>query len=755
MSVETEIQTLTEAVEALTEVVGFKQAQLDETVLAVQRSAAEVAAVTGFLYDTVALGLSATAPGQQFRVRSMDADIGSYRYVHEDDGSATLLEAIPSAGIMADVVAAVEEIDMEAVAEVKGARDAAIAAASTAASDANSQIAPNVAAAVAAKDAAEAARDANWDAGVIKYWPADATALSAITGMVAGDLAFRRSPTPERIFRYSGTSWEDKGEAPSAKKANRGEVTPLINGVNLFNAETIMDGYRANGTGQPTNSAGISNPGDFYLSDFIEIFPGQTYAHTPHVVGKTMAFYRRDKSFISVVTRVDGFTAPADAYFCRINPRKSEIPVDQFVLVQGTALPSGPQAWVGNMPPREKSRNKPGGFVGLSPAGFIPLGIVPHAASRNIFNPSDITPGVYISDTGLPTTGVSFYTTGFIPVVPGGEYHFSSVGVDKWVTFWDASKTLLIGLLRRGVVTAPVGASFMRISPRYSETPVETFMVSEGPLPEVYQSWNGDQLEAQSRKNLPFGYAGLDGEGKLPQHLLPATGSSPWQGKVIAGLGDSITYGYIPRNAPNHPGKLTSYLHVAASRLGMISYNHGISGSTVANDGVSNPMCLRYDALPDAADIVTVMGGTNDIRKGRPLGDISSTSDSTYYGALKVLAEGLLQKYRYAPGLSVGVQKTIVFCTPIRLLREATGTDWPGFEAFAQAVRDVAALYALPVFDAWNMSTLTPALFRTVQGTNPGASGIYNPYVVDGVHPTAEGHQIMGRALAGFLRTLA
>ena len=48
-------------------------------------------------------------------------------------------------------------------------------------------------------------------------------------------------------------------------------------------------------------------------------------------------------------------------------------------------------------------------------------------------------------------------------------------------------------------------------------------------------------------------------------------------------LGDSITYGFIPRNYPGHPGQLESYAALAAKMLGMELDNHGISDSTIAN----------------------------------------------------------------------------------------------------------------------------------------------------------------------------
>jgi len=52
------------------------------------------------------------------------------------------------------------------------------------------------------------------------------------------------------------------------------------------------------------------------------------------------------------------------------------------------------------------------------------------------------------------------------------------------------------------------------------------------------------------------------------------------------------------------------------------------------------------------------------------------------------------------------------------------------------------------------LSGLTPELFRTVEGGEPGYTDLYNPYMPDGVHPTQAGQSILAAAFAGFVRGL-
>lgn len=226
-------------------------------------------------------------------------------------------------------------------------------------------------------------------------------------------------------------------------------------------------------------------------------------------------------------------------------------------------------------------------------------------------------------------------------------------------------------------------------------------------------------------------------------------------------LGDSITYGFIPRNYPGHPGQLESYAALTAKGLGMEFLNYGVSDSTIANLPENTPMCIRYREMPDDADLVTVTGGTNDVRLGIRLGNMEDRGTDTFYGAWHTLLGGLKEKY--SAGRTVK-NTTIVVLTPIKLL-DASKSHLPDtqennasalfqWDKWIEAIKEVAEYHNLPVVDLHNESGITPHLSRTIKGTHPEYSGYYNPFISDGTHPTQEGAQMMADILMDRLKSL-
>lgn len=158
-------------------------------------------------------------------------------------------------------------------------------------------------------------------------------------------------------------------------------------------------------------------------------------------------------------------------------------------------------------------------------------------------------------------------------------------------------------------------------------------------------------------------------------------------------LGDSITYGYIPDNGAQmkkpYPAILKDILPLAECR------NYGISGSTLAvNSGNYDPMCIRYADMDNDADIVLVFGGTNDYGRAvytPTLGTITDNVNTTVYGALNILCEGLVTKYPKA---------FIFLCTPLKRA-DKTGANDGGYtlEDVANAIREVGQKFGMPVLD--------------------------------------------------------
>lgn len=201
-------------------------------------------------------------------------------------------------------------------------------------------------------------------------------------------------------------------------------------------------------------------------------------------------------------------------------------------------------------------------------------------------------------------------------------------------------------------------------------------------------------------------------------------------GKKINYLGDSLTHG--PGSNNNN-----SYTAFLASAYNCTVRNYGIIGSTVQYDEDRNPMCIRYTEMDNDADIVAFMGGTNDYWNNKPLGQFGDTTYDTFYGALDVLISGLIAKYPSAfvyavtPPHGYGPNFT-----------GETKTNAGSMQDIADAVKQVAAKYSIPVLDVFNAGGLYPKISEQ-------ASLFYNSE--DGVHLTIAGQKRLARLHAEFI----
>ena len=218
-----------------------------------------------------------------------------------------------------------------------------------------------------------------------------------------------------------------------------------------------------------------------------------------------------------------------------------------------------------------------------------------------------------------------------------------------------------------------------------------------------------------------------------------------WNGKVINFLGDSITQGVgASSKETNYVNQTKEILNLAAAN------NYGISGTRIAprkkpTDVASfeQPFGTRVAGMDPDADGVVVFGGTNDFGHGdAPLGTIHDTTEDTFYGSMKLLCEKLIEKY---PGKPIVILTPLHRCSEDNVLGDG-GNKMPlgqPLSAFAQAEREVAALYSLPVLDLWSMS-----------GLQPKVPVIKEKFMPDGLHPSDAGHRLLAERLAGFLNAL-
>ena len=161
-------------------------------------------------------------------------------------------------------------------------------------------------------------------------------------------------------------------------------------------------------------------------------------------------------------------------------------------------------------------------------------------------------------------------------------------------------------------------------------------------------------------------------------------------------FGDSITYGY---DGDAYARMESPYPTLVAETLGIGTVvNQAKNGATLtAREGRTN-MTERILTYEDEADIVSVMLGVNDYSAKAALGNMDSRDNTTVYGSLHMAAKHLTNKYPNA---------FIFFMTPFKYKTENNGVY--NLADVAQAVKDVAAFYNIPVLDMYNDGQFNPA----------------------------------------------
>ncbi len=206
---------------------------------------------------------------------------------------------------------------------------------------------------------------------------------------------------------------------------------------------------------------------------------------------------------------------------------------------------------------------------------------------------------------------------------------------------------------------------------------------------------------------------------------------------VMNCLGDSITtYAPSPEGGINYHDWLAKWYQIN-------NKDYGISGASLTSAG-QDPFVERYDDMVDNADIIIVKGGTND--SGRDLGSLTDRNTQYFYGALRFLMEGLIEKYP---------DKQIVFLTPIKRCESGqTPETKNGFGYtlgdFAKAVEEMGAIYGIPVIDLYTPEELD-FTSTVISKSGTGADGKWHDAVCesdlmpDGLHPSGKGHEIMAK----------
>lgn len=253
-----------------------------------------------------------------------------------------------------------------------------------------------------------------------------------------------------------------------------------------------------------------------------------------------------------------------------------------------------------------------------------------------------------------------------------------------------------------------------------------TIVITDTTINEFLTSKNINETVSR----MVIGYSGSTAEPPSTLYYsIPTTDiSKKLRGKVWNVLGDSITAerAAIP----------TKYYNYISTRQGGVTVNnYGIGSTCICASGgdtcdPTQAFCVRYSQMAASADIITVLGGVNDFGRAAPspLGTYGDTVTTTFYGALDVLCQGLIDRYPNA---------TIMFMTPMDAVydgwasRITDGKNALGLAItdYADAIKKVCRKYAIPVLDLGGEVGFTP--YNATQKST---------YYVDGLHPNVTGH---------------
>lgn len=208
-----------------------------------------------------------------------------------------------------------------------------------------------------------------------------------------------------------------------------------------------------------------------------------------------------------------------------------------------------------------------------------------------------------------------------------------------------------------------------------------------------------------------------------------------WSGKKWVSYGDSVTQG----------NKWQPYV---VEKFGLIHTNAGVGGSSVADGQINGVVSMcdadRILALPSDADLITVMGGTNDYNltnsgNGTPLGSFPTTSGAydtyTFYGAYLAMIQRIQAR---CPNALIIIMSCI----------NSRGTSGqPADYCYVNNVGLTTPDYAKA---AEEVARYTGCSFVDMEkcGIN-----LYNraQYISDAVHPNDAGGELMARMLIGYL----
>lgn len=257
---------------------------------------------------------------------------------------------------------------------------------------------------------------------------------------------------------------------------------------------------------------------------------------------------------------------------------------------------------------------------------------------------------------------------------------------------------------------------------------------------------------------------GHEGHNHAPAVEIPAadiTVNSPWKGKNVAFLGDSMT-------DPNNKSTEAHYWKYLETLVGLKPRVYARSGYQW--DGIYKKAEEMRQDRGDDIDAIIIWAGTNDYNHSKPIGAFFTEkldsvnvngsvqvrkhrslamNDTTFCGNINRVMSYLKHNYP---------TKQIIIMTPIHRgyakfssknvqPDENYANAWGLYvDSYIDALRDAASVWAVPLIDLYSESGLYPL--------EENHDRYFHDSPTDRLHPNANGHYRIARVIQGHLQSI-
>lgn len=368
-----------------------------------------------------------------------------------------------------------------------------------------------------------------------------------------------------------------------------------------------------------------------------------------------------------------------------------------YMLVEGSVLP---QKYIPYKKENEIINMKLANKIDESNTSFLIRNSV------NLFDKNKVIMDYRLKDDGVLEYNEQNAYILYLKVKPNTRY---TVTEGSFVVQWNASKERVTGH-KPGILSFTTSPTTEYLGMTFRKVILDEFMIVEGDnLPLTYQPYNLYKLKESI-------VSGVD------DNLNPLAGAK------LGFTGDSIV-----QNGDYLLGKIQSNLDLESVS------NYGIGGTSYAVRG--NPewdnrnMVKRVADLDEDLDAVCILSGTNDFSNEIDLGDFDSRDETTFYGALHLTYEKLINRFPNS--------KLYVFTMPSRYNQLLPNSKGLTVFDYADAIIAVANHYSIPVYDTLRNSHLR---FHNAQNRLELSKND------DGLHPNEKGYDLMLPGIINFLK---